>query len=321
MRITSNLAIMSFIADALTALHSERPISSMEDLESVFLDSYRLPDGSIFIMKIKADLSAIDSIENLHNIMDKARNLLEIDANLSQNEVTGPSRICADSFLGTFLRSTIVKWELLDFEGSCEVFERMRHFMNSSEISDYRMPLSGSPATDDSDDLTVRSRMVCGTRERQESELSSILLRIQTAMRSGDIASAEECIHKYFDFNGSDPLDSTLLSIDTGAAAKQGNGGGEATTPVESSATIARAVSAMLALQAPFPRAEIYVNSVTMAGNRTQLNSSQGKLVNNAYVHRHQHAMITIATMWTVCGNYSMALSAVEGAFLLKSYV
>ena len=69
MRITSNLAIMSFIADALTALHSERSISSMEDLEALFLDSYRLPDGPIFIMKIKADLSAIDSIENLHNII------------------------------------------------------------------------------------------------------------------------------------------------------------------------------------------------------------------------------------------------------------
>lgn len=337
MRITSNLAIMSFIADAVAALHSERHISSMEVLEALFLDAYRLPDGPFFIMKIKVDLSAIDSIEYLHEIMDKARDLLEIDANLSQNEVTGPSRICADSFLGTFIRGTMVKWELLDFEGSCEVFERMRQFMNSRDMLECRMPLTartfpylisrrGLAAAndlDDYDDRTVSSRIVCGPRERQEKELSSILLRIQTAMHSGDIASAEQCIHRYFDFNGSDPLDSSLLNTDAGAAAKQSSSGGgaETATPMESSATIARAISAMLALQAPFPRAEIYVNSATMAGSRAQLNSSQGKLINNTYVHRHQHAMITIATMWTVCGNYSMALSAVEGAFLLYSYV
>ena len=330
MRITSNLAIMSFIADALTALHSEKPMASVEDFQAVFLDSYSHPNGPLILEKIKIELSAIDSVENLHIIMDKARELLEVDANLSQNEVTGPSRICAESFLGIFIRGMIVKWELLDFEGSCEVFERMRHFMYSRDISDCRMRLTaqtfsyiisrtGAETKNGLDDYDgTLSRVHCGPRERQEKELSSILLQIQAAMHSGDIAQAEEYIHIFFDFNGSDPRDSSLLSVDTGAAAKQasGSGGAEAAPPIDSSVTIARAMSAMLALQAPYPRADIYVASSATIGNRTQLNPSHGKLVNNVYVYRHQHAMITIATMWTVCGNYSMALSAVEGAFL-----
>eukprot|EP01037_Dinobryon_pediforme_P020278 gene20278-20858_t len=130
-------------------------------------------------------------------------------------------------------------------------------------------------------------------------------------MKTGDVALAEDHIHRYFDFNGSDPLE----SLDT-FANKAINGGASASaSAADTTASISRIVSSMLALQAPFPRAELYASALSASRQLHPQGSPHASSTNTStYIHRHQHAMITLATMWTLSGNYSMALSAVEEA-------
>ena len=320
MQIVSNLSIMNFLADSILASQSDDHLfQSVAELEKKFKTYFAdETDGSQVFKDIYEELTSINSVENLHSLIDPAKDLLEVDANLSQNEVTGPFRFCGDSFLGMFVRTISVKWELLDFEETCEVLDRLNNFMIQNHTqSKLKITVNSStlPYVVGRQDLSCidwqpkRQSSLC--REQQEKQLGDLHLKIQLAMKTGDVALAEDHIHRYFDFNGSDPLE----SLDT-FANKAINGGASASaSAADTTASISRIVSSMLALQAPFPRAELYASALSASRQLHPQGSPHASSTNTStYIHRHQHAMITLATMWTLSGNYSMALSAVEEA-------
>jgi len=295
--------------------------ASLAHFESDFLKKLADASGDSicveFVSKVRIELSSIDCLDKLHLFMEQVKDLLEFDANLNQNGITGPSRYCGDSFFGIFIRTILAKWEIADFETTCEIFDNIQRFTTHGMYESGLILNVESDSEEDDDDITFEDFPRTKSKRSPYSgfqglEMAQTLQIIQQATVNGDIALAQDYIHRYFDFNGSDPMD-FYSNIDHTTLSKIGTSG--VAEYSEANVNIARSIAAMTTLQSPFPRAELYRNSIIMARQQQQLQplSTAAASSHNTYVNRHQHAMISLATMWTLCGNYSMALSAVEG--------
>jgi Anaphase-promoting complex subunit 5 len=143
-----------------------------------------------FVHKVHSSLQNLQSIDDLVHFVDSVRTLFLNDVNSSPNEAIGPTRLCLDSSLGIYCRSFIAKWECLSFDFVCQLYESLNVFLGDStskveEIS--AVQLQHIP----NHDVTA---------------VHLFLKQAEDAAVSGDVHTAERLLHRYFDFNGNDPL-------------------------------------------------------------------------------------------------------------------
>jgi Anaphase-promoting complex subunit 5 len=143
-----------------------------------------------FVHKVHASLQSLQSIDDLVHFVDSVQTLFLNDANSSPNEAIAPTRLCLDSSLGIYCRSFIAKWECLSFDFVCQLYESLNVFLGDS---------------------TSKVEVISAVQLEQipnydETAVHLFLKQAEDAADSGDVNTAERLLHRYFDFNGNDPL-------------------------------------------------------------------------------------------------------------------
>ena len=212
---------------------------------------------------------------------------------LSFNELSGPVLITPDSHLGIFVRSVVAKWECMRFDELCVLFEQVQVFLTFSSTE-------RSEVNEDYNSYVVNDLLGIyngnnNTRARVQIDSSSL---VQKALHYNDISVVEHALHCMHDISGSDPLtslggsmNSTSLAasaVEGKTSTETGGGTGNETVGGPSNAAMLRALAAVM-----------------RTTESTGSSSSSSK---------HQHVMLSLASMWLRADNLVMALAAIEEA-------
>jgi Anaphase-promoting complex subunit 5 len=195
---TSPLQILCFLGDRIQ-LQNVKHYLNANDFLSELLSTFEIPEndlrtpGHFFVDKVRDVLSDFKSVDDLVHFVDSIQNLLTNDVSISPNESVAPYRICPDSSLGTYCRCFFAKWECLSFEFVCQLYESLAAFTNGIYCASDDFALTMGQ-------LSRRPIVHVGMG------VQSYLQQADEAAQTGDVHAAERLLHRYFDFNGNDPL-------------------------------------------------------------------------------------------------------------------
>ena len=239
-----------------------------------------------FDMLRGTDDSFLFSIDSLLELVETTKGLFqENPATANVNGCPGPTKVCADSFLGIFLRSFLAKFDSLSFESICTVYENLVNFTRRAIAG-----LRSKTAILKIEEAYRAFDKVIGIDDNvfasSHSSVNSPVLHLLNSMRAislGDVTAAESELHKYFDYNATDLIKANLSQQVNNAVGPDGK-----STVVEMS--VAEAVSQLKA-----------ANSQPLFAG-----------------HRHQQAMLSLARMWSENRQFGLALGAVEEAMKIS---
>ena len=248
--------------------------------------------------------AATQSLDGLLDFVESLRGLFENEPDFQPNNVQGPTCIAVESALGVYLRTLLARWECMDFEAMCALYEGLVRFTSPNKCGGNgggrpgafdmghaeraSQTLVHDLGSDDSLlDIHAAPSVFSGEQQPLEREPQFYLLNAQKAMASLDFHVAEDSIHKYYDSNSSlpGPVPSVGGSLirGYGFGASSGSGG----------------LGAAGAKSTPATAMEALVSSVTEP------------LFSSA---RHQMAMLALATAWAHGGYLQLARTAIEEA-------
>ena len=195
---TSPLQILCFLGDRIQ-LQNVKHYLNANDFLSELLSTFEIPEndlrtpGHFFVNKVRDVLSDFKSVDDLVHFVDSIQNLFTNDVSISPNESVAPFRICPDSSLGIYCRCFFAKWECLSFGFVCQLYESLAAFTNGLYCAsdDFALAIG---------QLSQRPTVHVGMG------VQSFLQQADEAAQTGDVHAAEKLLHRYFDFNGNDPL-------------------------------------------------------------------------------------------------------------------
>ena len=263
------LKVLCFLNDRIklqSVKHYPTAMNFSADLKSYVSESDEENDPhteNFFVKEVLRELHSLESIDDLVHYVDSIDSLFEYDSTISPNEIMAPIKICIDSSLGIFCRSFRAKWECLSFDSVYQLYESLRHFLTiqdhtttSSQIINGHEIIVFNNAPNDGNNMGI----------------NRFLVQAEKAAENGDVHTAEKLLHRYFDYNGNDPL----LSVGSkGSSSGSGMSG---------------LISSKVALEA--------LNNA----NEPQFNAST----------RYQQSLLQLAAMWSRNGHYPLAMAAVE---------
>lgn len=198
---TSPLQILCFLGDRIQLQNVKHYLNANAFL-SELLSTFEIPEnpendlrtpGHFFVDKVRDVLSDFKSVDDLVHFFDSIQNLFTNDVSISPNESVAPYRICPDSSLGIYCRCFFAKWECLSFGFVCQLYESLAAFTKGIYCAfDYFALTMGQ--------LSRRPIVHVGMG------VQSYLQQADEAAQTGDVHAAERLLHRYFDFNGNDPL-------------------------------------------------------------------------------------------------------------------
>ena len=211
--IMTPLQVLCFLGDRIdlqSVKHYSTALLFLEDVMSYFVNNdeekgdwgRRSTTDHPFTAKVLGDLQRVQSIDDLIEFVDSIRSIFESDVSISPNEVMAPNRICPDSSLGIFSRSFIAKWDCLPFDSVCQLYEAFRIFVSSGESHENHGYQNSSAPTFENDSSFSASQ----NSDDDCIGVHRFLQQAEVASESGDVYAAEKLLHRYFDFNGNDPL-------------------------------------------------------------------------------------------------------------------
>ena len=263
------LKVLCFLSDRINLQSVKHYLTVMDfsaDLKSYLNESDEENDPNtenLFVKEVLRELQSLESIDDLVHYVDSIDSLFEYDATISPNEIMAPIKICIDSSLGIYCRSFRAKWECLSFDSVYQLYESLRTFLM---IQDHRVILS---QTFDGHKIIVYND---SPYDGDNMGINRFLVQAEKAAENGDVHTAEKLLHRYFDYNGNDPL----LSVGSkGSTSGSGMNG---------------LISSKVALEA--------LNNA----NDPQFNAST----------RYQQSLLQLAAMWSKNGHYPLAMAAVE---------
>lgn len=194
----SPLQILCFLGDRIQ-LQNVKHYLNANDFLSELLSTFEIPEndlrtpGHFFVNKVRDVLSDFKSVDDLVHFVDSIQNLFTNDVSISPNESVAPFRICPDSSLGIYCRCFFAKWECLSFGFVCQLYESLAAFTIGlySASDDFALTMG---------QLSRRPIVHVGMG------VQSFLQQADEAAQTGDVHAAERLLHRYFDFNGNDPL-------------------------------------------------------------------------------------------------------------------
>ena len=195
---TSPLQILCFLGDRIqlqNVRHYQNASDFLSELLSAFdaLENDSRTPGHFFVDKVRDVLSDFKSVDDLVQFVDSIKNLFTNDASISPNESMAPFKVCPDSNLGIYCRCFFAKWECLSFGFVCQLYESLTAFT--------------SDLYNDSDDCAnTMAKLPRRTIVHVGMGVQTFLQQADEAAQSGDVHAAERLLHRYFDFNGNDPL-------------------------------------------------------------------------------------------------------------------
>eukprot|EP01038_Epipyxis_sp_PR26KG_P007881 gene7881-10697_t len=285
-----SFAVLEFLQDHIEQLKNNIEKYSnlrqlLENLRSYIDDTN---DGNIVIDRLTKILKSVTTIHDFITLVEKIREIFNIDSSQNLNECPGPIKICNDSYLGVFVRTFLVKWDCLEFENHCKFYENVTSFVHDNNLSNnsHESELDLFEYKLGTDDIysmydTYQSKP---TDNKYSSKSNQSLLgpkeyfiNSQKSLLNQDVSVTEDFIHKYFDYNGNNLLYRFGSNFDN----KSDNNSKSANKNY----------------------LQLLLSSLTQSLDLSKFSSS-----------RHQQAMISLATMWTNVGNHNMAMSAVEEA-------
>lgn len=194
---TAPLQILCFLGDRIQ-LQTVRHYFTADVFLTDLLTSFNIESGEntagashhSFVHKVHASLQNLQSIDDLVHFVDSVQTLFLNDVNSSPNEAIAPTRLCLDSSLGIYCRSFIAKWECLSFDFVCQLYESLNVFLGDST----------------SKVVDITSVQMQQIPNYDATAVHLFLKQAEDAADSGDVHTAERLLHRYFDFNGNDPL-------------------------------------------------------------------------------------------------------------------
>ena len=171
--------VESFLTDLLISL-SGTSIGSVRQQSTV---------GDEFVGIVRVMLLNLRSMDDFVHFIDGIQDLFLSDSAGSPNEAMGPTKLCHDSSLGIYCRTFIAKWECLSFDLVCQLFESFTSFVDLHP-----------------DDEVSEAVRTAPLEEPVREGVHLFLQQAEEASKNGDVHTAEGLLHRYFDFNGNDPL-------------------------------------------------------------------------------------------------------------------
>lgn len=243
-------------------------------------------------------LYELSCVDDLMDLFETVKDIFELDKNLSLNNCVGPIRICANSFLGVYIRANLLQWDTYDFQQICEIYESLQDFItvddfsiDSTGFSDnngtcvleqydqfhYKLGISDEIVSINNNGMLTRSNRCKNKRTNiveshfpneitAREKRTELLLDTFKYKSINDNHQVEMAIHSYFDYQSEDPLQQL---------------------PVRNNCSISTSNNLSKQLQ-------------------TELQKLQFPNL------KHQYAMLAIANNWVQCGNSTMALLAIE---------
>jgi len=262
---------LCYLAEAVDIPRS-RQYNSFIELSTRFDSIVGVKDG---LEDMWQSMLRIDSIDDFSLLVESMGNALIPNPNMSFNDLNGPSLVTPDSNIGIFLRSLLVQWECLQFDETCDLFEKMQSFLKQPASSRSEAARPVSTAVFDSPYRLL-------ARSVGETIVDGGALRLRAAANlsilQGDIAETERVLHCLFDQNGTDPL---------------------RCSPGPST-------------EARMPGSPVISSEASIS--RTLLELQHSDETARSAATKHQHAMLSLADMWMRADNHPMALSAIEEA-------
>ena len=276
--------IMCYLQDSVDLPKCQKYSCLSEYLEAISQYVYQGKDLSLECtsrLDEAMNLKNIVSVDSLVDFFDSLNDLFTNDANVEVNSVCAPTRLCADSPLGLFVKTCMVRWECMPFDAVCLFYEKIESFKieipggssNGYNGDSERALLFEMGRDDQIMDLLNVSSPLSSESPITDIEPSSFLLNAHKASLCGDTRAAEESVHRYFD-SGNSLLSASLISGISGSGSRGDDMGGLLGSDVS---------AALESLKSS-------VNEPQFAGTR------------------HQHAMLTLATIWAKGGQHELAM-------------
>ena len=183
--------VESFLTDLLISL-TGISIGSVRQQSTV---------GDEFIGIIRVMLLNLRSIDDFIHFFDGIQDLFLNDSAGSPNEAMGPTKLCLDSSLGIYCRTLSAKWECLSFDLVCQLFESFTSFMGLHPNQE-----------------VIEAVRTVSLEEPVREGVHLFLQQAEEASKNGDVHTAEGLLHRYFDFNGNDPLLSVASKCTSGSS-------------------------------------------------------------------------------------------------------
>ena len=260
------LKVLCFLSDRVnlqSVKHYPNARNFLADMKSYIDEVEGVSDSEIenlFVLEILSALQNLKSIDDLVQYVDSIDRLFESDSTISPNEIMAPTKLCSDSSLGIYCRSFRAKWECLSFDSVYQLYESLRRFLSTADTASFNVlegqeiaVLNNAPIDDD-------------------IGIDRFLLQAENAAVNGDVYTAEKLLHRYFDYNGNDPL---LSVASKGSSLVSG---------------MSCVISSKAALEA--------------------LNHAKDPQFNAST--RYQQSLLQLAAMWSKNGHYPLAMAAVE---------
>jgi len=301
---------MSYFSDVVTC-PSAKQFVSYADLSSYFNDTFHDSDNRdsmlVFINQVKDILDkVVDVLDSFFTAVESIREVLILEKNASMNELSGPTYITPDSFLGMYVRSLLAQWECMTFEDMCSLYQQMKTFLRVSSTRSLRAQSKYSDA--DATNLLVYSvgtndylahhdadNVIGVRRGGRDDSAQTCELRAHAALEFGDIGAVEASLHELYDITGCDPLSSvpnaSSVGLSPAAAAVDRDGNPVSAAAADSAAaTAGGAVAALGGTGSTSNRADIdralsaltrigtssRVSFAAVAGASSSISSSSG---------------------------------------------
>jgi hypothetical protein len=175
-----SLLIMKFIH---TSISTRKIFGSFYQFDTTYLKS--IPSATQFLEEIHKTTTS-DSIDDLIDKLDNLRTIFITDVSTSTNGLIAPTTICVDSVFGIYIRSILVSWESLSFEGVCELQTELKYFVSLPPLSPTVASIHNSTPNFPSTELI-------------DDKFASIENSIEHLLIDQDISHAEDNLHRMFD--------------------------------------------------------------------------------------------------------------------------
>jgi hypothetical protein len=236
------------------------------------------------------------SFDAFFSFLENIKSYFENSNQNTDNALCGPNRISNNSSLGLFLRKIIALWSVASFPQQCNLYEKWRKFLLTSDqytlyqcscFSDEAVRAFYFPLEVITDENPSNGRKF-PKNDTGSPNLVSYLNEVEFYLKKKDFSRVEDTIHDYFDTVLTNNYPVMLFSSSVAASTEAipvGNGDN--------------------------------INSNSLSSYEIERNMkdlSSHKRMNNYSALKHQHSMISLATMWITAKNYPFAYSAIEEA-------
>jgi hypothetical protein len=268
------MEVLCYLSDAIEEISCSSYLSFHDFSQRVvshWSDAAReLMDG-LLVASLQRPIASLDEFLDLSTL---ATSIMEDDANMNYNALSGPCRVSKDSSLGVFLRYVTGVWEAMSFEESCQLYDDFKAFMMDKHIKSADL-YDKKAAPESLSFLCGRGDDVLHLKpDSSLPESSKLMFYAQKAIAFNDITTGEIYLHRYYDYNG--PTMFNELPIPGNNNASQAS------------------------------------TSLQDKNIKAVISSLQTSSEDFDYNARHQNALLSLSLLWSKCRNHELSLNSLE---------